>query len=273
MPPGLRRIPPRKSQKNLRKSMPQKLAQTASNVVVRQMAGAVNAGDGHMLAVMETKRHRSCQGSCPIRTRRGPAPSRTGRKGMRADEAPKGVLCAFCWALLILCKWKSGAKCQCVARVPMPHPCPMSKKKPTNPQLLRDLIPVGPKHVQIKHRSKRDENGLKPSTSRALVLRNGKYGARGTGEVILAGRISGREKLDLLAGTSISSLSTQLLTAALEDLTSQKSRTALMAPFKLNKCIKIADSQYNGMLKHTGPVLYPLLSSSLPRRHCRSQGP
>lgn len=89
----------------------------------------------------------------------------------------------------------------------------MSKKKPTNPQRPRDLVPVGSKHVQIKYHRKRDENGLKPSTSRALVLRNGKYGARGTGEVILAGRISGREKLDLLAGAYISSLLTQRLTA------------------------------------------------------------
>lgn len=131
----------------------------------------------------------------------------------------------------------------------------MSKKKPNKPPLSRDLIPVGPKHVQTKFHGKRDQNGLKPSTSRALVLRNGKYGARGTGEIILAGRMSGREKLDLLAGTSVSSILTQLLTAALEDLISQKSRTALMAPFKLDKCIKIADSQYNGMFKHTRPVL------------------
>lgn len=36
MPPGLRRMPPTKSQKNLRKSMPQKLAKTASSVSVRQ---------------------------------------------------------------------------------------------------------------------------------------------------------------------------------------------------------------------------------------------
>lgn len=128
----------------------------------------------------------------------------------------------------------------------------MSKKKPNS----QDLIPVGPKHVQNKYNGKRDVNGLKPSTSRALVLRNGKYGARGTGEVILAGRITGREKLDLLAGTVISLiLLILLLTPALEDLVSQRSRTALMAPLKLDKCIRIADSQYNGMLKHTLPIL------------------
>jgi hypothetical protein len=79
----------------------------------------------------------------------------------------------------------------------------MSKKKPTQPPVLpasRDLVPVGPRHVQTKYQGKRDENGLKPSTSRALILRNGKFGARGTGEIMLAGRMSGREKLDLLAG-------------------------------------------------------------------------
>jgi len=80
-----------------------------------------------------------------------------------------------------------------------------SKKKPAKvPPVLstsRDLVPVGPRHVQVsKHGGKRDENGLKPTTSRALVLRNGKFGARGTGEVMLSSKMSGREKLDLLAG-------------------------------------------------------------------------
>ena len=44
----------------------------------------------------------------------------------------------------------------------------------------------------------------KPTTSRALVLRNGKYGTRGTGEVMLMSKMSGREKMDLLAGKSSS---------------------------------------------------------------------
>lgn len=135
----------------------------------------------------------------------------------------------------------------------------MSKKKPNKPQHLpvtQELVSVGSKHIQTKYHGKRDEGGLKPSTSRALILRNGKYGARGTGEVILAGRISGREKLDLLAGTSISSFPTQLLTSSLEDLVAQRSRTALMAPLNLGKCIKIANSQYNGMFKHTCLLLF-----------------
>lgn len=76
----------------------------------------------------------------------------------------------------------------------------------------RDLVPVGPRHVSTKapghlstraskNQSKRNENGEKPTTSRAIVLRNGKYGARGTGELILVSKLTGREKLDLLAGT------------------------------------------------------------------------
>lgn len=36
---------------------------------------------------------------------------------------------------------------------------------------------------------------------------------------------------------------------------SQKARTALIAPLKLDKCIRIADSQYNGMPTHTAPLL------------------
>lgn len=65
----------------------------------------------------------------------------------------------------------------------------------------RDLVPVGPREVFAKNPSRRDENGNKPLTARALVLRNGKYGARGTGELMAMGKMSGREKLDLLAGT------------------------------------------------------------------------
>lgn len=87
----------------------------------------------------------------------------------------------------------------------------MFKKKPNKLPLSQDLIPVGPKHVQTTYHGKRDQNGLKPSTSRALVLRNGKYGARGTGELVLAGKITGREKLDLLAGVFSSSSFIMLL--------------------------------------------------------------
>lgn len=65
----------------------------------------------------------------------------------------------------------------------------------------RDLISTGRKDVTAsKRRGKRDEDGNRPTTSKALVIRNGKYGAHGSGEVILASKMSGREKLDLLAG-------------------------------------------------------------------------
>lgn len=67
----------------------------------------------------------------------------------------------------------------------------------------RDLVPVGPREVLAGIRSRRDSQGHKPTTSRALVLRNGKYGARGTGEVMLMGKMSGREKFELLAGNHI----------------------------------------------------------------------
>lgn len=41
---------------------------------------------------------------------------------------------------------------------------------------------------------------IKQSTQQALILRNGKYGAMGGGELVPHGRLSGREKMELLAG-------------------------------------------------------------------------
>jgi hypothetical protein len=73
-------------------------------------------------------------------------------------------------------------------------------KKPAGPSASRDIVPVGPRNVSAKHQGKRDANGERPTTARALILRNGKHGARGTGELVVVSRISGREKLDLLAG-------------------------------------------------------------------------
>jgi len=117
------------------------------------------------------------------------------------------------------------------------------KSKSTNlnsPQPSRAVVPVGRKDVSTraaghltkaaKNRSKRDENGDKPTTARAVVLRNGKYGARGTGELMLATKLTGREKLDLLA----------------EDLV-EKSKKAILNPFRMEKCRKIAESQLHGM--------------------------
>lgn len=76
-------------------------------------------------------------------------------------------------------------------------------KASTTSSTSRDLVPVGPRELSTKAKShgKRDENGEKPTTARALILRDGKHGARGTGELIHVTKLIGREKLDLLAGT------------------------------------------------------------------------
>lgn len=77
------------------------------------------------------------------------------------------------------------------------------KKKPitaSTTSASRALVAVGRKDVIAKHAGKRDADGRRPTTSKALVLRNGKHGAYGTGEVMLSSKLSGREKLDLLAG-------------------------------------------------------------------------
>ena len=81
---------------------------------------------------------------------------------------------------------------------------PNSKTKPTLGSSSNALVPVGPRHLVAKapKLSGKGQPEEKPTTSRALVLRNGKYGTRGTGEVILMKKMSGREKMDLLAGNS-----------------------------------------------------------------------
>lgn len=68
------------------------------------------------------------------------------------------------------------------------------------PSNRTDLVKVGSRQVQVKHPTRLDENGLLPSTARALVLRNGKQGAMGTGELMSLRKPIGREKLDLLGG-------------------------------------------------------------------------
>lgn len=119
-------------------------------------------------------------------------------------------------------------------------------KAPTIPSTSRELVPTGPKHVSRKHAPKRDENGDKPTTARALVLRNGKYGARGTGEVVLVTKLTGREKLDLLAGKlSVSIRLYHDFTFNIEDLI-ESSKKAILRPFRLDDCLKIAESQSNG---------------------------
>lgn len=87
---------------------------------------------------------------------------------------------------------------------------PKSKAKPpTKPPAKasnsKDLITLGPRDVAEKRTGRRDAEGNRierPTTTRALVLRNGKHGAQGTGEMVAVTRLSGREKLDLLAGKS-----------------------------------------------------------------------
>ena len=82
---------------------------------------------------------------------------------------------------------------------------PNSKSKPTSGS-SNVLVPVGPRHIVSKAPkvSGNRQPEEKPTTSRALVLRNGKYGSQGTGEVILMRKMNGREKMDLLAGNSSS---------------------------------------------------------------------
>ncbi|KAF8973070.1 hypothetical protein BDZ97DRAFT_1779193 [Flammula alnicola] len=95
----------------------------------------------------------------------------------------------------------------------------------------KDLVPVGRRDVFSKtnparQHGKRDEHGQKPTTSRALILRNGKYGSQGTGEVMLMSKMSGREKLDLLAENLV-----------------EESKKAILSPFRIEKCLKMAESQ------------------------------
>ncbi|TFK44345.1 hypothetical protein BDQ12DRAFT_672818 [Crucibulum laeve] len=113
-------------------------------------------------------------------------------------------------------------------------PKPKPNKPPVLPSASRVLVPTGPRHVssaQVGKNSKQDERREKPTTARALVLRNGKHGARGTGEVMLISKICGREKLDLLA----------------EDLVN-KSKKAISVPFRIEQCLKIAESQCDAFI-------------------------
>ncbi|CAA7261735.1 unnamed protein product [Cyclocybe aegerita] len=92
----------------------------------------------------------------------------------------------------------------------------------------KDLVATGPKEVFSNAATKPGKRAPqeKATTTRALVLRNGKYGARGTGEVMLMSRMSGREKMDLLA----------------EDLI-ERSKKALITPLNLERSMKLAESQ------------------------------
>ncbi|KAI0093110.1 hypothetical protein BDY19DRAFT_989781 [Irpex rosettiformis] len=124
----------------------------------------------------------------------------------------------------------------------MPPKKPPAKLLTQRPK-SQALVTTGPKEVvQRKTHSKRDADGHKPTTARALVLRNGKYGSMGTGEVILATKMSGREKLELLA----------------EDLVASYAQ-ALATPFNGQKAIKIAEAQYTACLDEIENLRDPIL--------------
>ncbi len=82
-------------------------------------------------------------------------------------------------------------------RKPAARPPPGSVLPPDR----TDLVKRGSRQVQANDPTF-DENALRllPSTARALVLRNGKQGAMGTGEIMSLRKPIGREKLDLLGG-------------------------------------------------------------------------
>ena len=63
------------------------------------------------------------------------------------------------------------------------------------------IVPTGPRDVWHDGPTRRrKQGGTKPSTERALVLRNGKQGINGSGEVAIFTTLFGREKFELLAG-------------------------------------------------------------------------
>ena len=75
---------------------------------------------------------------------------------------------------------------------------PASKKSVNS----RELIRRGTQDVFSRGENASEKAVVSASTLRALQLRNGKGGSFGTGEVM---RITGREKLELLAGRTITS--------------------------------------------------------------------
>ncbi|KAI0339768.1 hypothetical protein BDW22DRAFT_1360779 [Trametopsis cervina] len=125
----------------------------------------------------------------------------------------------------------------------MPPRRPPAKAPASQPSKSQALVTTGPKEIVVKRsHTKRDAEGHKPTTARALVLRNGKYGAMGTGEVSLSTKISGREKLELIA----------------EDLVENYGQ-ALATPFNAEKAIKIAEAQYTACLDEIQNLQDPFL--------------
>ena len=83
----------------------------------------------------------------------------------------------------------------------MPHPKP-TPKPGRPPSASKEVVSLGRRDVFKNSGAGRpDTFKERPTTTKALILRNGKHGAMGTGEVaLLSSKIGGREKLDLLAG-------------------------------------------------------------------------
>ncbi|KDR75158.1 hypothetical protein GALMADRAFT_249095 [Galerina marginata CBS 339.88] len=111
----------------------------------------------------------------------------------------------------------------------------------------KDLVPVGKREVFAQSQSKdgKQEKITKPTTERALVLRNGKYGSQGTGELMLMSKMSGREKLDLLAESLV-----------------EESKKAVLSPFRLETCLRIAESQADAYIDDISNLRDPELFRS-----------
>ncbi|KAL4249180.1 hypothetical protein AB1N83_014258, partial [Pleurotus pulmonarius] len=136
----------------------------------------------------------------------------------------------------------------------MPPKSDSAQRKLNIPSKSNSIVKVGPKHVSSKYQGIRNDKGERPTTSRALTLRHGKYGSFGTGEMMPLGKMTGREKLDLLA----------------EDLT-EKAKKAVAAPFSLEKCLEIAESQCNAYLDdirslHNPELFYSLMHAEITAR-------
>ncbi|KAJ8696378.1 hypothetical protein PTI98_006252 [Pleurotus ostreatus] len=139
----------------------------------------------------------------------------------------------------------------------MPPKSDSAQRKPnassTNAK-SKSVVKVGPKNVSARYQGTKNDKGERPTTSRALTLRHGKYGSFGTGEMMHLGKMTGREKLDLLA----------------EDLT-DKAKKAVAAPFSLEKCLEIAESQCNAYLDdirslHNPELFYSLMHAEITAR-------
>lgn len=90
-----------------------------------------------------------------------------------------------------LTRWRVANNCESFAVMP-------SRSSASS----KELVAIGPHLSHTATATERAEGVLRPTTTRALGLRNGKYGTMGTGELVpLRRKLAGKEKLDLLAGT------------------------------------------------------------------------